>query len=459
MKVRKSKSLLSVVLVLIILIIPGVVFGSGQAEKVKASQTDVEITEPVEITFWYAVSGALGDAVKALVVEFNESQDKITIVPEYAGEYVPAMNKLRLAIQSKSTPTIAMAYDAGKRTLIDSKATVSIDKLKALYPSVGINFDDFIDSAVNYFVFNDELHAFPFCLSSPILYYNKDLFVKAGLDPNKPPKTFEEFLVVAEKLTDKTSAKKKVGASWAIRSWLVETSVALQNGEFVNKGNGRNGLATEVNLTEAPTLNFIEMWAEMNKKGYYVSPGRSWADARNNFTSEVSAMMLQSTAGLVRTMADIDNRFELGTSAFPTPSGSEGGVVYGGNGLWVMDGHSNIEQKAALIFFDWLAKPEQQKTLHLSTGYYPLSQTAIAELVESGYYEENPHFYTALEQALNSKSNIATGGAAIGVHTEVRNVVENGIEEIFSTNKSVKSVMADKKAEIEGLLAEYNMMF
>jgi len=459
MNVQSQKRLLSIILVIIIVLLPSTVFGSGKVEVPTVVQTDVEIIEPVEITFWYAVSGALGDVIQKMANEFNASQDKITVVAEYSGEYVPALNKLRLAIQSKTAPNIAMTYDAGTRTMVDSNATVSIDTLKAKYPSVQIDFSDYIQSAVNYYSFDGEQFALPFCLSSPILYYNKDRFKEVGLDPDRPPKTYEEFLVAAEKLTDKNSVRAKYGASWAIRSWLVETSVATQNGLFVNQGNGRSGRATEVFLNEDPAVNFISMWAEMAKKGYYISPGRNWNDGRNNFTSGVSAMMLQSTAGLARTLADIGGRFELGTASFPKPAGAEGGVVYGGNGLWVMSGHPAVEEKAALIFLSWLAQPKQQITLSVNTGYYPLTNTAINELKESGYYQENPHFYTALEQALSSKSTPATAGAVIGVHTEVRNIVENGIEEIIATNADVKTVLAKQKAEIDALLAEYNLMF
>ncbi|MPN33998.1 hypothetical protein SDC9_181490 [bioreactor metagenome] len=133
--------------------------------------------------------------------------------------------------------------------------------------------------------------------------------------------------------------------------------------------------------------------------------------------------------------------------------------MYGGNGLWVMKGHPAVEEKAALMFLAWLAQPKQQITLSVNTGYYPLTNAAINELTESGYYKENPHFYTALEQALASKSTPATAGAVIGVHTEVRNIVENGIEEIIATSTDVKTVLAKQKAEIDALLAEYNLMF
>lgn len=207
MNVQSQKRLLSIILVIIIVLLPSTVFGSGKVEVPTVVQTDVEIIEPVEITFWYAVSGALGDVIQKMANEFNASQDKITVVAEYSGEYVPALNKLRLAIQSKTAPNIAMTYDAGTRTMVDSNATVSIDTLKAKYPSVQIDFSDYIQSAVNYYSFDGEQFALPFCLSSPILYYNKDRFKEVGLDPDRPPKTYEEFLVAAEKLTDKSSVR------------------------------------------------------------------------------------------------------------------------------------------------------------------------------------------------------------------------------------------------------------
>lgn len=463
MKREKKFMVAGIVISILILLLPGFLFASGAQENVPASVPvsvdEPEFTKPVEITFWYALSGSNGQAVLDLVEKFNAQDPYITVAAEFAGGYAPALNKLKLAIQSGEAPNIGMVYDIGTRTMIDSEAVVALEDLISQFPSVGFKLDNFVKPALNYYTFYNKVYALPFAQSSPILYYNKDRFREAGLDPEKPPVTYEEFRIAAQKLTDPSADGRKVGASWAIRSWLVETEIALQGGLMTNNGNGRESRATEVFLNQDPAVNFVTMWAELAEAGYYLNPGRDWTEGRNNFASGISAMMLQSTAGIARTIADVGDNFEMGTGLLPRPANAEGGVIISGNALWAIDGHPAIENKATLKFMNWLAQPAQQEAWHMATGYYPLSIQSIENLTNSGYYDENPHFYTAIRQLLESPSTPATAGGVIGPYPEIRDMVETSIENILANKLDVKKTYAQLTLDINQILAKYNRIF
>jgi sn-glycerol 3-phosphate transport system substrate-binding protein len=456
---RLAKTFLGLLLGLFLLgSVSLVVFASGTQEAGKEPAKETAPEEPVEITFWYALAGKNGKALEALIERFNQETPNVTVVGQFTGPYAQTLNKLKLSVQSKTPPHVVQVYDIGTQTLLDSGGTVQLQDLMDKHPSIKMNLDDYFEQALNYYTFNNRVAALPFSQSSPVLYYNKNRFRDAGLDPEVAPKTYKEFMDFAAKLTDPASGGKKIGASWAIRSWLVEQQVALQNGPFYNNGNGRDSRATEVNFNQEKAVNFITLWSDMEKKGFYVNPGRSWADARNNFISGTSAMMLQSTAGISRTLTGIKDKFEMGTAVLPRPEGADGGVVISGNALWVMKGHSEAELKGAFRFLTWLSEPAQNEEWHKATGYYPLRKTTMKNLQTSGYYEKNPHFFTALKQLMDSPSNIATAGGLAGPFPEMRDLLESAIEEILANNADVQGTLDSGAAKAKDLLDRYNRL-
>jgi sn-glycerol 3-phosphate transport system substrate-binding protein len=456
---KKSVKWLAAMAMTILLLTAGPIFGTGTEETSATPAVEDEAFAPVEISFWHALSGANGKALLALVDRFNLESDNVTVAAEYAGGYADALNKLVLSVQSGEAPNIMQTYDIGTQTMMDSGAVIALQDLQDEFPSIQLDLADFVQAALNYYTFEGKVHALPFAQSSPILYYNKDRFKEVGLDPESPPVTYAEFLDAAEKLTDPDAEVATYGASWAIRSWLVEQQVALQKSDIFNNGNGRDARATEIFINDKPTENFISMWATMAANGHYLNPGRSWAEARNNFVAGISSMMLQSTAGIARTISGVGENFELGTGLLPRPDGAKGGIIVSGNALWAMDGHSRAENHGTLEFFAWLAQPSQQIEWHNATGYYPLRNATIDELTASGYYDENPHHYTAIRQLLASPANSATAGGTAGPYPEIRGLVESAIESVLAEDSEVDKTLDQLAVDVEQLLSRYNRLY
>lgn len=414
-----------------------------------------------EIEFWFSITGKNGEAVEELVEKFNEEQDEIHVDTNFAGSYPQALNQLQMQLEEdEDMPNMIQVYEIGTQIMLDSGATISLTELEEKFSGVDIPDDDFIPVVKERYTFDDELHPLPFANSNPLLYYNKDMFEEAGLDPDDPPETYAELKEAAEKLTvEEDGELEQIGASWAIRSWLVEQLMAVQDQEFANNENGRADTATKLLLDSEAAVNIMELWQGLVEDGHFENPGRAWADARNNFASGLSGMMLQSNAGLSRTLDDIDGEFEMGTAPLPRPEGAdEGGVSVSGSALWALKDHSDEELEATGKFMSWLMEKEQQREWHDATGYLPTRLSTIEELEEEGYYEEHPERYTPVKQLLDSPDTPATKGAQVGPHPEVREQVEQAVERIVSDGEDIETSLDRAVEETGQVLQRYNLL-
>ena len=181
--------------------------------------------KPVKIVFWYAVGGKVGDATKDLVDKFNSEHPDIKVDAVFQGDYDSAINKLKQSIASKSTPNVMQVYDIGTRFMIDSKAAVPVQKW---IDKEKFDTSSYEKNIMAYYTVDNQLYSMPFNTSTPILYYNKDMFKEAGLDPEKPPQTFEEVAADAQKLTKRDDSGKvtRPGMALAIYGWFFEQFLA-----------------------------------------------------------------------------------------------------------------------------------------------------------------------------------------------------------------------------------------
>ena len=191
-------------------------------------------TGPVKITWWHAMGGTNGTAIDTLTKEFNASQSKCVAEAVFQNNYDDLLNKLKAGLQSKDVPALTQMYDLGTRLLYDLDVAVPmqdfIDKEK-------FNVSDIEPNIMAYYSINKKLYSMPFNTSNPMLYYNKTAFTAAGLDPNKPPRTFDEIMQYATKLTKKDAAGKvsMYGYSQAIYGWFFEQLLAASGANFLDK--------------------------------------------------------------------------------------------------------------------------------------------------------------------------------------------------------------------------------
>ncbi|GAA4859879.1 ABC transporter substrate-binding protein [Paenibacillus vulneris] len=448
MKLRSKKGLWSLAVAAIMLATTAC---GGNTETGAGDKGGSSSSGQKKVVFWHAMGGSNTKVVDQLVADFNASQDKIKVEAIFQGTYDDLLSKLKASMGSKDGPSLVQMYEIGSRFMIDSK---TITPMQKFIDEDKFDLTQLEPNITGYYTLNGKLNSMPFNTSNPILYYNKDLFKAAGLDPEKPPKTFEEVQKAADAIT-KTG--KATGANFAIYGWFMEQFFANQGAEYVNNGNGRTSLATESIVNSEAGIKTLTWWKEMIDTKAANNLGRKTDDSKKAFSAGQVGMILESTASLKGLVDNAEGKFQVGTGFLPKPANAkEGGVVVGGASLWIMNDKSNDEQKAAWEFIKFLTSPKEQAYWHINTGYFPITKKAYDEQSVKDNLKKFPQFQTAIDQLHQTKLNTATQGAVMGVFPEARQIVEGAIEEVLNNKKSPKDALDAAAKEITSKIQQYN---
>src|SRR5262249_7558540 len=171
-----------------------------------------------EIHFWHAMTGQLGDAVNELVKQFNDSQGDYEVKPLRKGTYPETLTAAIAAYRQKTAPHLVQVFEVGTQTMLLSGAIYPVFELMRDH-EIRMDWNDFIKPVVGHYTKDGKLYSMPYNSSTPILYYNKDAFKKAGLDPEKPPKTWKDVEAFSKKLLAAGAAKCGFSTGWP--SWTM----------------------------------------------------------------------------------------------------------------------------------------------------------------------------------------------------------------------------------------------
>ncbi len=410
---------------------------------------DASDLDGTTITFWHAMGGVNGEAINTLVEKFNEENEYgITVVAEYQGAYDDEINKLKSAQLGDMGVDLVQIYDIGTRFMIDSGWIVPMQEL---IDASGFDSSVIEPNIAAYYTVDGTLYSMPFNSSTPILYYNKDMFEAAGIDT--VPTTFEEISEAGDKLTE--SGVDEV-ISIGIYGWFFEQFVCKQGENYVNNGNGRESYATAVEFdSNGAGLNVLTAWKDLYDKGYAPNVGRSDDNGIADFSAGKSAMTLGSTASLKQILQDVDGKFEVGTAYFPSvTSDTEGGVSIGGGSLWALNNNDDVKKAATWKFIEFLVSAESQAYWNAQTGYFPVTTEAANEQVYKDNMEEYPQFQTAIDQLHDSAPEYA--GALLSVFPEARSIVETEIENMLNNGTSPEDTVAAMAEQINSSITDYN---
>ncbi|SDN53961.1 sn-glycerol 3-phosphate transport system substrate-binding protein [Paenibacillus sp. yr247] len=407
-------------------------------------------TEPVKVIWWHSMSGELGKAVDKLVADFNASQKNVQVEAVFQGTYDESLNKMKASMDTKSGPSLIQVYEIGSRFMIDSKAITPVQKY---VDADKFDLSQLEENILNYYKVDGKLNSMPFNTSNPILYYNKDMFKAAGLDPEKPPTTFEDISKAAKVL----SKDGKSGSSFAIYGWFMEQFFANQGVEYLNNGNGRTAAATESMVNNETGVKTLTWWKEMVDNKTSANLGRKTDDTKKAFLAGQVAMTLDSTASLRGIVSSAEGKFQVGTGPLPKPADAkEGGVVVGGASLYILNNKSEAEQKGAWEFIKFLTNPQTQAWWNVNTGYFPITKKAYDEQLVKDNLAKYPQFQTAIDQLHKTKASTATQGAVMGVFPEARQIVETAVEEALTGKKAPKEALDGAAKSITEKIGAYN---
>ncbi|NEX61435.1 sn-glycerol-3-phosphate ABC transporter substrate-binding protein UgpB [Noviherbaspirillum galbum] len=392
-----------------------------------------------EITWWHAMTGALGERVAGLADQFNKSQSDYKVTPVFKGSYDEAMAAAIAAYRAGNAPHILQVFEVGTATMMYSKG--AIVPVTEVMKTAGEKFDSsvYIPAVAGYYTSpKGDMVSFPFNSSTTVFYYNKDMFTKAGLNPDKPPVTWQEVVAAAAKL--KASGEKcPFTTGW--QSWTqLESFSAWHNVEFASKNNGFGGLDARLKFNSPLHVKHIENLANWAKQGYFVYAGRK-NEPEAKFYSGECAMLTSSSSAYANIAKNAKFKFAVATLPYYNDvQGAPQNTIIGGASLWAMAGKKPDEYKGVAKFYKFLSQPEVQAKWHQETGYLPITNAAYELTKKSGFYEKTPGPQIAVQQMI-VKTTDKSRGIRLGSFVQIRTIIDEELETVWNGKKTAKEAL------------------
>ncbi|AZI42326.1 ABC transporter substrate-binding protein [Deinococcus psychrotolerans] len=412
-----------------------------------AAQTNIE--------FWHTFGDPKrGNWIQSRADDYNKMHPGTMVKPVAKGNDSELITATILAARQGNPPALAQIFEGGSQLALDSGIFQPVSAVK------NVDFSDYIKPVINYYTIGGKVNSLPFNSSSPVLYYNKDLMQKAGLNPKQPPTTFGGLLADCKKIEAANLGVTCFGMS--LNGWFFENWMAEQGVPFLNNDNGRSGRATATNLDSPAAKTIFQFFKTMQDNKYFSYTGRleDFDGSDAIFTNQKVVFHITSTSKIGNN-GDGAKRagFQMGVGKLPIPTGSKrNGVVLGGASIWLAKNISKAEAEAALDFTLYLTNTQNMADWHKLTGYYPVRQSSIALLRKEGWFKQAPLQLVAFNQQTNTVPSPATAGALNGASPQVRRAVEEGLQRVLS-GTPVDAALAEAKTKADAAIADYNANF
>ncbi len=394
-----------------------------------------------EIHWWHAMTGANNEVVNKLAADFNASQKDYKVTATFKGSYPDTMNAGIAAFRAGNAPHIMQVFEVGTATMMSAKGAVK--PVQEMMKEAGEKFDPkaYLPAITGYYsTTKGEMLSFPFNSSSTVLWYNKDAFKKAGLDPAKPPKTWPDVFDYAKKL--KASGYATCGFSNAWTTWvLIEQFNSWHNMPIGTKANGMDGFDTVLKFNTPQQVKLIQSLVELQKDKTYDYSGRT-NTGEGRFTSGECPIFLTSSAFFGTVKANAKFAFAAAPMPYyPDVAGAPQNSIIGGASLWVMGGKKPAEYKGVAKFFTFLSDTDRQVGLHIASGYLPITKAAYDKVKGQGFYKENPDRETPLLELTNKVPTENSRGLRFGNLVQIRDMWAEELEAAFNGSKTAKAAM------------------
>ncbi|WP_245308401.1 ABC transporter substrate-binding protein [Halalkalibacter urbisdiaboli] len=400
--------------------------------------------EQIELEFYYpiAVGGPLTEVIEKLAADFHAEHPNIKVNPIYTGSYEDTMIKTQTAVQGGNAPDIAVLLSTELFTLKEMGAIVPLDEF--ITEAGG---DDYINRFYPAFLENAQAEgstwSIPFQRSTIVLYYNKEAFEAAGLDPEQPPKDWDELISYSKQL-------KEAGVTdWGVEIptsgfpyWLFQ-AFALQNGENLMNGDG-----TEVYFNNPGNIEAAQLWVDLANK-YEVMPKGviDWATVPSDFIEQKTAMIYHTTGNLTNIANNAG--FDFGVAYLP--ASKQFGSPTGGGNFYLFEDTDPKKRQAAWEFIHWATQPEQAAQWSMDTGYVAVTADA--------YETERLQKYTAtFPQATVARDQLEFASAELSTYQngKVYKAINDHLQAIITGEESPEDGLKAAQEEADRILAPYN---
>ena len=400
-----------------------------------------------EVTFYYpvAVGGPITKTIDGYCEQFEKENPGIKVKPVYAGTYQESIVKALTAHKGGTPPTTAILLSTDMYTLIDEDAVVPYDELantaedqawiKSFYPAFMANSQT-----------GGKTWGIPFQRSTIVLYWNKELFKEAGLDPNRAPANWKEMQEYATKLTKHDAAGNTT--QWGVQIpssgfpyWLFQGLTTPNGVELMNAA------GTETYFDKPAVIEALQYWTDLSRK-YKVHPAGvvEWGTTPKDFFERKVAMIWTTTGNL--TNVKNNAKFEFGVAMLP--ESKRRGSPTGGGNFYVFKKATKEQQLAAVKFAKWMTQPERAAQWGIDTGYVAVRPDAWKTAKMEEYVKGFPVAAVARDQLQYSVAELSTHD-----NQRVTKALNDGIQAALTGTKTPEQAMKDSQAEASRILRSY----
>ncbi len=401
----------------------------------------------VEISFFYpvAVGGPITRIIDGYTADFEKENPGITVKPIYAGTYQETIVKALTAHKAGGPPVTSVLLSTDMFSLIDEDAIVPIDEFakgEAEQKWIKSFFPAFMENSQT----GGKTWGIPFQRSTIVLYWNKEAFKDAGLDPEKAPATWAEELAFAEKLTKRDGSGNVSQWGMQIPSsgfpyWLFQ-GLTTQNDVVLMNQEGDRTFYDKPAVVEA-----LQRWVDLGRKDKVMAPGVvEWGTTPKDFFERKTAMMWTTTGNLTNVRSNA--KFPFGVAMLP--ANKRRGTPTGGGNFYIFKKAGRPQQEAALKFAQWMTSPERAAQWGIDTGYVAARPDAWETPVMKKYVEGFPAAAVARDQLQYAVAELSTHD-----NQRVTKALNDGLQAALTGSKSAEQAMKDAQAEAERLLRPY----
>lgn len=400
-----------------------------------------------EISFFYpvAVGGPVTKIIDGYAADFEKENPGIKVKPIYAGSYQDTIVKALTAHKSGEPPVTSVLLSTDMYTMIDEDAIVPIDNfvttaedkawLASFYPAFMLNSRT-----------SGKTWGVPFQRSTVVLYWNKELFKEAGLDPNRPPATWAEMVTYAQRLTKKDASGKVTQYGVQIPSsgfpyWLFQ-GLTTENDAML-----MNDAGNEVYFDKPGVIEAVQFWVDLSKKhGVHPAGITEWGTTPRDFFEKKIAMMWTTTGNL--TNVKTNAKFDFGVAMLP--ANKRRGSPTGGGNFYIFKKSSPPQQQAAFKFIKWITSPQRAAQWGIDTGYVAVRPDAFETPVMKQYVAGFPPAAVARDQLPFAVAEFSTHD-----NQRVTKTLNDGLQAALTGTKTAEQAMKDAQREAERLLRSY----
>lgn len=419
---------------------------------------------PVEVVFWHGMANELEDALDFLTDAYNFRQDRVQVRLENQTSYESTIDKYIQSSQS-SRPTLVQLPEYTLQSFAESGTAVP---MQACVEAAGYDTGQLLQRAVDAYTFEGIQWSMPFNVSNPVLYFNRPMFVAAGLDPDDPPVSLEELRAASQALVDSGAASVGMvfdsgadsGGAWFLEQWFGRAGEL-----YADNGNGRLAPATQVLFDSDLGVELLTFVQDMVDDGLAVSvgdnPGGLDAFLKLADPESPGAMTIGTSAAMGSVISLLGSGFveglgpdDFGVGPMPGP-GTQPAAQVGGASLWLVADKDDAETAAAWDYVQFLVDTQSQSTWAAATGYAPVRPDALELEPLATTYRDDPRFRVPYDQLTAESDDPAANGPVLGPQREVRDATSQALAEVFG-GADPATAIADAATKANALILSYN---